>query len=95
VYLGGVVRRGGATIAISTDGAAPALAGLLREALEAALPGEEEMDAWLARARELRVAWRAAGVPMAARRPQLLEMLNRIYDAHVDSMPASPAGAPR
>ena len=95
VYLGGVVRRGGATIAISTDGAAPALAGLLREALEAALPAEEEMDAWLARARELRAAWRAAGVPMAARRPQLLDVLNRLYDARLDTLPASPPGAPR
>jgi siroheme synthase-like protein len=79
VYLGGVVRRGGATIAISTDGAAPALAGLLREALDAALPDEEQMEAWLARARDLRVTWRADGVPIAARRPQLLESLNRLY----------------
>ena len=37
-YLGGVVRREGVTIAISTDGRAPALAGLLREALDAWLP---------------------------------------------------------
>ena len=34
-YLGGVVRRGDVTIAISTGGAAPALAGLLREAVAA------------------------------------------------------------
>ena len=33
-YLGSVVRRDGVTMAISTDGRAPALAGLLREALE-------------------------------------------------------------
>jgi siroheme synthase-like protein len=79
VYLGGVVRRGGVTIAISTDGAAPALAGLLREALDAALPSEPEMETWMARARDLRVAWRTDGIPMAARRPQLLETLNRIY----------------
>jgi uroporphyrin-III C-methyltransferase/precorrin-2 dehydrogenase/sirohydrochlorin ferrochelatase len=83
VYLGGVVRRGGATIAISTDGAAPALAGLLREALDASLPGEKEMDTWLARARELKVTWRAAGVPMEARRPQLLDALNRLYETGV------------
>ena len=37
-YLGGVVRRGGVTLAISTDGHAPALAGLLREGLDALLP---------------------------------------------------------
>ena len=44
-YLGGVVRRDGVTIAISTDGRAPALAGLLREALDAWLP--RELDAWM------------------------------------------------
>jgi uroporphyrin-III C-methyltransferase / precorrin-2 dehydrogenase / sirohydrochlorin ferrochelatase len=37
-YLGGVVRRSGVTVAISTGGRAPALAGLLREALDAWLP---------------------------------------------------------
>ncbi len=35
-YLGGVVRRGPVELAISTGGLAPALAGLLREALDAA-----------------------------------------------------------
>ena len=33
-YLSGVVRRDGVTVAISTSGAAPALTGLLREALD-------------------------------------------------------------
>ena len=79
VYLGGVVRRGGVTIAISTDGAAPALAGLLREAVDAALPGEQEMETWITRAQDLRAVWRIDAVPMAARRPQLLDTLNRIY----------------
>jgi uroporphyrin-III C-methyltransferase/precorrin-2 dehydrogenase/sirohydrochlorin ferrochelatase len=77
-YLGGVVRRGGVTIAISTDGRAPALAGLLREALDAWLPGE--LDEWLAAADVARRAWRAAGVPMEQRRPHLLETLNRLYE---------------
>jgi uroporphyrin-III C-methyltransferase/precorrin-2 dehydrogenase/sirohydrochlorin ferrochelatase len=79
-YLGGVVQRGGATIAISTDGAAPALAGLLREALDAVLPTGEEMNAWLARAREMRRSWRAQGTPLSSRRPQLLDALNALYD---------------
>jgi uroporphyrin-III C-methyltransferase / precorrin-2 dehydrogenase / sirohydrochlorin ferrochelatase len=77
VYLGGVVRRGGVTLAISTDGRAPALAGLLREALEAVIP--EEVEAWVEEAARVRVRQKAAGVPMAARRPLLLEALNRLY----------------
>jgi uroporphyrin-III C-methyltransferase/precorrin-2 dehydrogenase/sirohydrochlorin ferrochelatase len=76
-YGGGVVRRGGVTVAISTDGEAPALAGLLREALDAVIPAD--VDAWAAEARALRPAWRAAGVPMSSRRPLLLEALNRLY----------------
>ncbi len=79
-YLGGVVERGGATIAISTDGAAPALAGLLRQALDAVLPSGDEMNTWLARAREMRRTWRAQGTAMESRRPQLLDALNALYD---------------
>ncbi|HKA91222.1 MAG TPA: bifunctional precorrin-2 dehydrogenase/sirohydrochlorin ferrochelatase, partial [Haliangiales bacterium] len=51
-YLGGVVRRGDVTLAISTGGYAPALAGLLREALEAVLP--VDLDRWMAVARATR-----------------------------------------
>jgi uroporphyrin-III C-methyltransferase/precorrin-2 dehydrogenase/sirohydrochlorin ferrochelatase len=76
-YLGGVVRRDGVTIAVSTDGRAPALAGLLREALDAFLP--REIDAWLTASDQARREWRAQRVPMDARRPQLLETLNRLY----------------
>jgi siroheme synthase-like protein len=79
VYLGGVVRRDGVTVAISTDGAAPALAGLLREALDFMLPGD--LAVWNARARDLRLSWRERGVPMDARRPELLEALNALYDS--------------
>jgi uroporphyrin-III C-methyltransferase/precorrin-2 dehydrogenase/sirohydrochlorin ferrochelatase len=78
-YLGGVVRRDGVTVAISTDGAAPALAGLLRQALDAVLPGD--LGAWVAEARRLKAAWRRDGVPMAERRPALLRALNRLYAA--------------
>jgi siroheme synthase-like protein len=79
VYLGGVVRRGGVTLGISTDGAAPALAGLLREALDAMLPAD--LQVWSLRAHELRESWRARGVPMEARRPELLEALNALYES--------------
>jgi uroporphyrin-III C-methyltransferase/precorrin-2 dehydrogenase/sirohydrochlorin ferrochelatase len=77
-YLGGVVRRDGVTIAISTEGRAPALAGLLREALDAWLPGD--LDEWLSAADGVRRAWRDTNVPMEERRPQLLETLNRLYE---------------
>jgi uroporphyrin-III C-methyltransferase/precorrin-2 dehydrogenase/sirohydrochlorin ferrochelatase len=76
-YLGGVVRRDGVTIAISTDGRAPALAGLLREALDVFLP--REIDAWLRASDDTRRVWRREQTPMEQRRPQLLEMLNRLY----------------
>ena len=84
-YLGGVVRKAGVTFAISTDGQAPALAGLLREGLERVLP--DDLDAWHERARAERGAWRRDGVPYAARRPRLLAALNEIY--------ATPAAAGR
>lgn len=77
-YLGGVVRRDGVTIAISTDGRAPAIAGLLREAFDALLP--REIDQWLKVSDEARRLWRAQRMPMEQRRPQLLEVLNQLYE---------------
>ncbi|HTB60069.1 MAG TPA: uroporphyrinogen-III C-methyltransferase, partial [Polyangia bacterium] len=77
-YGAGTLRRGGVTVAVSTDGRAPALAGLLREGLEAILP--DDLEGWTAEAQRQRAEWRASGVPMAERRPQLLEALNRLYD---------------
>jgi uroporphyrin-III C-methyltransferase/precorrin-2 dehydrogenase/sirohydrochlorin ferrochelatase len=77
-YAGGVVRRDDLTVAISTGGRAPALAGLLREALDAWLPAD--LDVWFQAADEARREWREAAVPMADRRPLLLQTLNRLYD---------------
>ena len=85
-YLGGVVRRGGLTIAISTDGEAPALAGLVREALDALL--RADLDRWMACAQETRRRWLADKIPMTERRPLLLEALVRLYDR------ATPAASP-
>ena len=75
-YLGGVLARGGVTVAISTNGRAPAVAGLLREGLDALLP--PDLDRWLRTSDRLRRTWRANGVPMDERRPQLLAALNRL-----------------
>lgn len=92
-YLGSVVRRAGVTLAISTGGRAPALAGLLREAIDAWLPAPAELDEWLRAADEARRRWRADAVPMEARRPLLLETLNRLYEGRSEIAGAN--GDPR
>jgi uroporphyrin-III C-methyltransferase/precorrin-2 dehydrogenase/sirohydrochlorin ferrochelatase len=76
-YLGGVVRRDGVTVAISTSGAAPGIAGLLREALDALLP--RDIARWMAENERMRRIWRRDHVPMEDRRPLLLEALNGLY----------------
>jgi uroporphyrin-III C-methyltransferase/precorrin-2 dehydrogenase/sirohydrochlorin ferrochelatase len=76
-YLGGIVRRDGVTVAISTNGRAPALAGLLREALDAVLP--RDLDRWMQASEAIRPEWIANGVPMEERRPLLLRRLNELY----------------
>ena len=55
-YLGGVVRRDGVTVAISTTGAAPGIAGLLREALDVLLP--RDMARWMTENERMRRIWR-------------------------------------
>jgi uroporphyrin-III C-methyltransferase/precorrin-2 dehydrogenase/sirohydrochlorin ferrochelatase len=77
-YLGGTIERGGVTVAFSTAGQAPALAGLLREAFDELVPSD--IGAWVERAAAVKNQQRADGVPMIERRPQLLEALNRLYD---------------
>jgi siroheme synthase-like protein len=88
-YTAGVIRKGGVTIAISTEGRAPALAGLLREGLEPLVP--DEIETWVAEAARLREQQRAARLPLADRRPALLRTLNRLYE----SRGRAPFGAAR
>jgi siroheme synthase-like protein len=76
-YAGGVLRRGRLTVAISTNGEAPALAGLIREGLEELIP--KEMETWLREASEQTRLLRQEGIPMPDRRPLLLAALNRLY----------------
>jgi siroheme synthase-like protein len=78
-----VLRRGGVSVALSTEGQAPALAALLRQALDDVLP--EDLGQWTQEAQQQRARWKADGVPMAARRPLLLEALNRLYDQGVSA----------
>jgi uroporphyrin-III C-methyltransferase/precorrin-2 dehydrogenase/sirohydrochlorin ferrochelatase len=76
-FTGGVVRRGAATVAISTGGRAPALAGLLREALDALLPAR--LEDWVTAAEVERPRWKRDVVPLPERRPLLLRKLNQLY----------------
>jgi uroporphyrin-III C-methyltransferase/precorrin-2 dehydrogenase/sirohydrochlorin ferrochelatase len=76
-YLGGVVRRGPVEIAISTGGLAPALAGLVREAIEAILP--DDLERWFDIAVAARAEHKQRRVPIHERRPLLLRALDRLY----------------
>lgn len=75
-YSAAVVRRAPFTVAISSSGEAPALARLLREVLEQALPERE----WVEAARGLREKWRAEGTPMESRFGELV----RAFKARTD-----------
>jgi uroporphyrin-III C-methyltransferase/precorrin-2 dehydrogenase/sirohydrochlorin ferrochelatase len=63
------IRRGPVSIAISTSGESPALARLIREVLEHALPEAEWIDA----ARALRDRWRAEGTAFESRFGELVK----------------------
>ena len=78
-YLGGVVRRGGVTVAIGTAGRAPALAGLLREALNELLP--DDLETWVSLGEYLRKQWKERGIAIDERRPLLLRALQELYAA--------------
>jgi siroheme synthase-like protein len=65
------LRRGAVSIAISTSGESPALARLIREVLEHALP---EAD-WIDTAKALRDRWRADGTPFESRFAELVKAL--------------------
>lgn len=67
-YSAAVLRRAPLTVAISSDGEAPALVRLMREIFEEILPDQDWVDA----ARALRAKWKASRTPMASRFPELV-----------------------
>ena len=72
------LHRGGLTLAISSDGKAPALVALLRRALSELLP--DDVEEWVALAERARTAWKARGTAFPERRPLLLRALNEMYE---------------
>jgi uroporphyrin-III C-methyltransferase/precorrin-2 dehydrogenase/sirohydrochlorin ferrochelatase len=89
-YTAGVITRGDATVAISTGGRAPALAGLLREVVDDLLP--PDVATWIDVAEAERPAWKRDRVPLGERRPLLLRRLNELYAVLCPSPAASGAG---
>ena len=84
-FLSGVVRRDGVTIAISTNGDAPALTALVREAVDALLPND--LAAWMEIARTARLEWRRDALAMEQRKPRLLRALNARYEPSGERIP--------
>ena len=70
-----VLSRGGIRIALSSEGRAPALIGLVREALEHVLPDDAELSTWMGIATAAREGWKRDGLPLHERRSQLLVRL--------------------
>jgi uroporphyrin-III C-methyltransferase/precorrin-2 dehydrogenase/sirohydrochlorin ferrochelatase len=75
-FAGSGFKRGPVTVAISTGGDAPALARVMREALER-LIGPDVED-WTSLAAKLRAEWKREGVPIEERRDALLAALVRL-----------------
>lgn len=92
-FAGSGFRRGPVTVAISTGGEAPALARVMREALERLVGSDvEDLTALAARVRD---DWRREGVPMEARRDSLLGTfaeLHREQTAHAPQAVEPAAG---
>jgi siroheme synthase-like protein len=70
-YAGAVVRRPPFVIAISSSGVAPALTRLVKEVVEAMLPGDDVVEA----AQSLRERWKKEGTPMGERFGELVRAI--------------------
>ncbi len=69
-YFAATIKRGDFVLALSTSGKAPAMARLMREALETVLP--EDIEEWLSLAKTERERWLREKIPMSERLPLLV-----------------------
>ncbi len=79
-HFSSVIRRGELVLALSTGGTAPAMACLMREAIEVLLP--PEIDKWIAMAQVERKRWLRKQVPIARRVPLLAAAICKLYGAN-------------
>jgi uroporphyrin-III C-methyltransferase / precorrin-2 dehydrogenase / sirohydrochlorin ferrochelatase len=71
------IRRGDLVLTLSTGGTAPAMARLLREAIEVLLP--PDLDRWMTMAQTERRRWLRSQIPMARRVPLLAAAICGLY----------------
>jgi uroporphyrin-III C-methyltransferase/precorrin-2 dehydrogenase/sirohydrochlorin ferrochelatase len=76
-FAGSGFKRGPVTVAISTGGDAPALARVMREALELLI--KPDVEDWTSLAVKLRREWKRDGVAMEKRRDALVEAIARLH----------------
>ena len=71
------IRRGDLVLAISTGGTVPAMARLMREALELLLP--TDIEQWMSLGQSERERWLRGRIPMNERLPLLAAAINRLH----------------
>lgn len=71
------IRRGDLVLAISTGGTVPAMARLMREALETLLPADIEQ--WMSLGQSERERWLRERIPMNERLPLLAAAIQRLH----------------
>jgi len=71
------IRRGDLILAISTGGTVPAMARLMREALELLLP--PDIEQWMSLGQSERERWLRERIPMNERLPLLAAAINRLH----------------
>ena len=71
------IRRGDLVLAISTGGTVPAMARLMREALELLLP--TDIEQWMSLGQSERERWLRERIPMNERLPLLAAAINRLH----------------
>ena len=77
VHFAATIRRGDFVLALSTGVTVPAMARLMREALDSLLP--TDIEQWMALGQAQREQWLRERTPMNERLPLLAAAINRLH----------------